>query len=409
MLIAIQYLQPEPDLNSFSPEEARGKLRAAGGILPVTHVLVGWEIPRRLLDACSEETRRLGARLYRWQPMLSGDGVFHILPEWRVRNMAGNPVAGYQGIEEFTFVCPNHPSVQYAIQQHLHKILTEGLYNGFFLDRIRFPALAKDPVENLACFCEHCRRKASDLGLDLDEVKDEIGHLSRTATGRARFIKTILNEVPNNAPADELTALERFLLFRQSSITRCVQIVCEQLQRAGVQIGLDGFAPALTNLVGQELRGLGATSDWVKVMTYAHVNAPAGMPFELAGLLDWLMLAGMDEKAALAELAKAVHFKMPSNRADLLREGLSATALRAEVSRGVLAGGAPLLVGIELVEVPGVTQLDDEQIRRDLQAVLACAPAGLALSWDLRHIPLERLKLVSEAIDLHPPVNTCNR
>lgn len=407
MPIAIQYLQPEPDLDSFTPDEVRETLRAAGEMLPITHVLVGWSVPPRLLDACREETQRLGAKLYRWQPMLSGDGVFRPLPEWRVRNMVGHPVAGYQDIEEFTFVCPNHPSVQYAIQQHLHRILAEGLFDGFFLDRIRFPTLANDPLENLACFCEHCRRKASDLGLDLDEVKDEILHLSRTVIGRTRFIHTVLNDAPANAPAEELTALERFLLFRQNSITRCVQIVCEQLQRAGAQIGLDCFSPALTNLVGQELRGLGAASDWVKVMTYVHVNAPAGMLFELMGLLDWLLLAGMDEKAALTELGRAAHFKLPSTRAELLQEGLPTAALRAEVSRGVLAGSAPLLAGIELVEVPGVTHLSDEQIRRDLQAVLACAPAGLALSWDLRHIPLERLKLVGEELEQTPLSGAC--
>jgi hypothetical protein len=409
MLIAIQYLQPEPDLNTLSPEEVQEKQRAAGETLPITHVLVGWNIPQRLLDACREETRRMGAKLFRWQPLLTGDGVFRPLTEWHVRNMEGKPVTGYQDTEGFTFVCPNHPSVQNNIQEHLHDILREHPYDGLFLDRIRFPGLSYDPVRNLACFCEHCRYKAADQGLDLDEVKDEIMRKAQSTEGRLQFAKALFNVEQKHKSTAELTVLERFLLFRQSSITRLVQIISEQLQHAGLQVGLDCFAPTLTKMVGQDLSSLSMSADWVKVMTYARVNAPAGMPYELMGLLDWLMQSELDEKTALTELGRTAHIKMPSSREELLEKGISVDALRSEVSRGVLASGAPLLAGIELVEVPGVTQLNDAQIRADLKALLSSGPAGLALSWDLRHIPLERLKMVGEEIDRLPPVAQCCR
>jgi len=54
-----------------------------------------------------------------------------------------------------------------------------------------------------------------------------------------------------------------------------------------------------------------------------------------------------------------------------------------------------LLVGIELVEIPGVAELKTEQIRADLAAVCAGEADGLVLSWDLWHMPLDRLELVS--------------
>jgi hypothetical protein len=316
-------------------------------------------------------------------------------------------VTGLGDGEEFTFACPNHPSVQYAVQEHLRSILEEKLYDGLFLDRIRFPALRDDPIANLGCFCEHCRRKAAEEGLDLDETGRELIEGARTARGRIKIVEKFLNDPFSNRPANEPSALERFISFRKNSITRFVQIASEQIRHAGLQVSLDCFAPALAGMVGQDLRALGATADWVKVMTYAHVNAPAGMPYELTDLIDWLLRSGLDERTALAELEKALHYKMPSNRSGLVQNGLSAEALRVEVSRAILETGAPLLAGIELVDLPGVTRLHDEQIRKDLRAVLSCNPAGLALSWDLRHIPLERLKLAADDINHHFPLTSC--
>jgi hypothetical protein len=44
-----------------------------------------------------------------------------------------------------------------------------------------------------------------------------------------------------------------------------------------------------------------------------------------------------------------------------------------------------------------VAQLDTEQIKADLSAFRRAGADGLALSWDLWHMPLERLDLVKSA------------
>jgi hypothetical protein len=66
------------------------------------------------------------------------------------------------------------------------------------------------------------------------------------------------------------------------------------------------------------------------------------------------------------------------------------------VQRGRAAGVSPLFAGIELVEIEGVAQLDREQILADLRAFREAGADGLVLSWDLWHIPPERLDLVRE-------------
>ena len=57
-------------------------------------------------------------------------------------------------------------------------------------------------------------------------------------------------------------------------------------------------------------------------------------------------------------------------------------------------GVSVLLAGIELVELAGVSVLDPAQIAVDLMAFHQAQSDGLVLSWDVWHIPIERLDLV---------------
>jgi hypothetical protein len=52
---------------------------------------------------------------------------------------------------------------------------------------------------------------------------------------------------------------------------------------------------------------------------------------------------------------------------------------------------------VELVEIEGLCALDTTQIASDLRALRASGADGVVLSWDLWHIPLERLDLVKVA------------
>jgi hypothetical protein len=88
---------------------------------------------------------------------------------------------------------------------------------------------------------------------------------------------------------------------------------------------------------------------------------------------------------------------LPLSRGALEQDGLSPSALESEVRRGVEACTVPVLAGLELVDVQGVTHLTPHQIEADLAGVKRAGVAGLAISWDLWHIPLDRLDLVRRA------------
>jgi hypothetical protein len=381
---AVQYLEDGPGVSGISPAEARAKLRAAAERLPISMVLLGWNVPPALRDACAEETRRAGAQLYRWHPLLTGDGVFSPRPEWRVIGLAGRSVSGFRDMPEFTFVCPNRPAARDAVLERLGRSLEGGVYEGVFLDRIRYPSPAGDPEERLGCFCGDCERAAEEAGFDLRPVRDRIRACLKSPEG---FLRALFRggEEP----------LETFLQFRGRSVAQMVERAARLARSAGIAtVGLDCFSPALARAVGQDLGLLDRHSEWIKVMTYGHTNAPAGLPFELASAMDWLVGRSIAEGQALAAVAESAGIATPESRAGLIRDGLRAEDLASEIRRARAAGVKKVLAGIELVDLEAVTRLSREQIRADARAFRDAGADGLALSWDLWHIPPAYLELV---------------
>jgi hypothetical protein len=399
LMIAIQYLEPGPGITKITPAAARRKLRLAFERLPLTTVLLGWRLPPELVEACAEETQRHRAHLYLWQPVFAGDGVLVPEPDWQVTGLNDNSLAGFRGMPEFTFICPNKPAARQAVLSHIEAVLHTGAYQGIFLDRIRFPSPAADPTQLLACFCPDCRSAAAQQGLDLDEVKRSMRALVVQPGGGARLLRHILAETGGalDAAFNDLAIVDRFMQFRKQSVTRLVEAAARLARGHGLLVGLDCFSPCLAGLVGQDLAELSACCDWIKVMSYGHTFAPAGLPFELLGLSTWLEKQdGLDERTALQVVAETTNLPLPVSRESLLQNGLSPHALGVEIRRARTLGVNRLLAGIELVDLPGVTRLNTAQVQADLAEFQAAGVDGLVLSWDLWHIPQKRLDLIPE-------------
>ncbi len=395
--ITIQYLENSPEIAQLDLKLVVNKLRAAAERLPFTHLLIGWHVPMFLLNACRKEAERLGIRFLRWQPLLTGDGVLQPRLDWQTHGLAGHKVTGYHGLPEFTFACPNHPGVQEAVASHLDHLVRQGLYQGFFLDRVRFPSPSADPINDLGCFCEHCIRKAALVGLDLGQIRTDILAQTKKQEGRLSLVKTLLSGKADPANSGPWQAISQWLAFRKHSVCDFLTSISQPLRTAGLEIGLDCYSPSLTHLVGQDLRGLSGMVDWIKLMTYAHTLGPAGLPFELSGLFHFLTsTAHLNEGDAFDLMSHSIDLPLPSSIRALEREGLSSLALEKEIRVGVAACSVPTLAGMELVELEGVTSLRRDQIRSDLLAVKSSGVAGLAISWDLLHISLERLDQVRQ-------------
>ena len=394
-IVAIQYLE---DLAHIPVEKARNKLRTAFDILPITKVLLGWNLPEPLVNMCARECRRNGASLYRWQPVLTSDGTFKPSPEWCTIGFNNKSVPGFQQLPEFTFACPNHPEAKEAVHNNIKQIIDNGPYQGIFLDRIRFPSPTAAPDQQLACFCKECEKKAASQGLDFKLVRKGIASLLSDTAGIKTFIHLFFNpEFPANETDIELRAVHAFLSFRAESITNFVRDVSLGVTKKGLSVGLDCFSPALAYSVGQDLSSLTNCSDWIKVMSYAHTYGIAGLPYEFIHIINWLMQKkGFTEPEAIQLLAEATHLPFPTTIKEIREKGFSPEVLAIETKRAQKAGIKNCLPGIELVDTEDLTSLNTEQIKADLKAFKDAEADGLVLSWDLWFMPLERLELVKK-------------
>jgi hypothetical protein len=397
--LAVQYLEGGPDIAHIAPRDAQRRLHLAFGCLPISDVLVGWNLPEPLIRVCVEETNRASARLYRWHPLLTGDGTFVPRLEWQSVGLGGDPIPGFRGMPEFTFVCPNRPEVRAGVLGHLREVCESGLYQGIFLDRIRYPSPAPDPAAFLACFCEDCCRAAAAEGFDLEAARRCIDELLSSPDGVQSAVNVLLNRRATDAALDDpnLASLGAFLEFRAQIVSRFVQEAGRVIRASGLKVGLDCFSPCVAYMVGQDLRALDSFCDWVKIMTYGHTLGPAGLPFEILALASWLTEQhGLKEPDALACVSRATRLALPSTRHELRRRGLLSAALADQVYRARCSGIRSLLAGVELVELKGISNLSPAQIRSDLRAIRSAKPDGVVLSWDLWHIPLDRLDLVRD-------------
>jgi hypothetical protein len=271
--------------------------------------------------------------------------------------------------------------------RHAEDLVKTGMYDGIFLDRIRFPSASHKFPDDLVCFCEHCTQAASKQGLDLDLIRQHILQASTDVKKGMCLVETIFS---GNNPVDstDLDIMKRFFAFRQVSISSVVCDVAKVFHGTGMEVGLDCFSPSLTNLVGQNLSRLGGCADWVKIMTYARTLAPAGLPYEYSGILKFLVgRLGMEEKCALEKLEELSGIPLPSNQQEFESIGFDPSVLTKEIDRGIHETRAPILAGIELIEDPHVIPLNENEWEMHMEAIKIANPAGLSISWDLLKIP----------------------
>jgi len=396
-MLAVQYLENGSYITGISPEQARARLGETFARLPIDYVILGWNLPKKFVEACAQESSRAGAKTFIWHPLLTGDSFNPVQPEWQTIGVNGERVPGFRDQPDFTFVCPNQPAAHEATLRRLRQVIWGRDYQGVFFDRIRYPSPVADPNRDLACFCSDCQRLAAAEGLDLRVVQKMLQTLlAEPASGRLpAYLKVLLDATADVSSDPDFEMLRHFLDFRTRSVTRIVQAAAEIVRSEGLSVGLDCFTPALAYMVGQDLAALDAHCDWIKVMTYAHAYGPAGLPFELSALAGWLTgFPTIDEGRALNWLAQAAHLPLPTDMIALREFGLSPEALGVEIRRARAARIQTLLAGVELVDLEGVTHLNSDQIEGDLRAIREAGPDGLVLSWDLWWIPLERLEIV---------------
>jgi hypothetical protein len=313
----------------------------------------------------------------------------------RSRGWGGWAEKGGDVEETFRFACPNNPAVREKTTLRLRELLQRYDFKGVFLDKIRFPSPANGADEMLSCFCEHCRRAAQAEGFDLDAVLSvfadgaldgNASSLQRSCSGH--WLDTI-------AEAHPLVA--RFLAFRTKSVASLVGQLADECRRLGRSVSLDLFSPSLAPLVGQDYQRLKQCCDWAKPMTYRLARGPAGLRLEIPALIEGVAQSfGLDEAQVVEWSARHAGFDQ-----DMLRqtreEAVPFTFMQREIEAAVRAmTPVPVYFGLELVSQPGVIDVTPADVIGMIEAGHAANAAGLVISWDLLHAPIDGIRALAE-------------
>lgn len=383
--LLIQYLEPSPAVDALTPSEARDHLARAFDQLPVTDLALGWRLRPTLVSAVRSVVPS-DVTVWRWVPVFVDSGEGRAVDPLVAVGPGGTPPPPFGDMADFRFLCLDQDEVVEAGLSRAIELAREIEADGVLLDRIRWHSPSPDPAAELSCFCETSRQAAAQAGLDLAQVAAAVTAMADTLVGRRALVSALLGRAADGPLRD-------FLDRRAGTVTRAVEWLASGLQDAALRAALDVFTPALTRSVGQDPGALGPLGEWSKSMTYFEALGPASMPFELAGYGRWLKAAG--EKDAAGFLADLLGFPAPGSGG----HGAQSDALNQETTKLIeTIGLARSVVGLDAVEIPGVCEVDDDDLDARVRS-LRRSGVGASPCWELLFIDEQRTKLIAEAWD----------
>jgi len=331
-------------------------------------VMIGWN-PGAAVDDIIYFIKEHGTDVYLWLPVFSGlDGFTPLI------GTDGNPVVhNYKAEkgERFDFGCPVDPKNIIHIKRFFEANFNNGVYDGIFLDKIRYPSFISglDPV--LTCFCSHCQQ-IHNLSRDIKTSNSEnpLGIIS-------------YNDLHYNLDSSLLTGLFQ---YKSKTITEAITDISKYFRDLGYKIGLDLFAPYLSFFVGQDYTGLAPNADFIKPMFYRKTLAPAGLPFELdmyASAFGGDIHRIESRKQYLLDVLRT-----PSIDVDFINREIN------NINR--VLGDTKHYAGIEINYNKKIAPVTTDYIHENITGLQNVD--GFALSWDLCSTPDENIDAVIDAL-----------
>jgi len=353
--------------SAVSPEKIdirsiKDKLKRIYSRRHIAGAYIGWNKDVDLSDI-TELLKEKGTEIYFWLPVFS-----------ELSQLAGfKPLIGIDGKkietihnsgneELFMFCCPANPiNVEIAIGVY-EKYYDNDLYDGIFLDKIRFPSFIGGAGTVTSCYCDYCRSKF-DLPYENElDITDAANPLGITSYKDLRY--------------DMDPAYKKLFDYKARAVFNSLENMCTYFRKRGLKICLDLFAPFISTFVGQDYHSLLEITDIVKPMLYNKTNAPAGLPFEIntyASAFD-----GNKENALKRKehLLKTVGYGFGFIGREV--EGINRIIKQKELN-------TKLHAGIEINCVENIAPVTKEYIKESVANVKSAD--GIIASWNLNTIP----------------------
>ena len=351
-----------------------GKLKKILKKTNIVNAIIGWypspapdkASPRHNNTDLSEIISLLknnGTDIYLWMPVFS-----------ELEALAGfRPIIGHDGKpleinynmgtgENFVFYCPaNNENIEKIIETY-EKNYNKEIYDGVFLDKIRFPSFISGLSSVLGCFCNYCRSK-----YDLPEISelhtpDSMNPFGINSYSALRY--------------DVNGAFKKLFDYKCDAVFNSLECLCAYFRGRSLKIGLDLFSPFLAYFVGQDYHRLLYLADFVKPMFYSITNAPAGLPFEIN-----MYTAAFDDNADNAEKRKRSFLNCTGYGNGFINSEI--TGIRKIIDENKLK--TKLYAGIELNYNESIAPVTEGYIRESVAKTKGAD--GIVTSWDLNTTP----------------------
>jgi hypothetical protein len=328
----------------------------------ITNAIIGWNNDADL-SAIIPLLKQNGANVYLWLPVFSElHALADFLPLFASDNREVKTNYNIGNGEKFLFCCPANTKNSDKFIEVFEKHYDKGVYDGVFLDKIRYPSFFGGTGSVLTCFCDYCRSK-----YDLPEIGDLYPHENENPLGISSYNELRYNLKPS---------CKKLFDYKCDAVFHSLERLCVYFRGKGLKIGLDLFAPFMAYFVGQDYYRLIQLADFVKPMFYNITNAPAGIPFEIN-----MYANAFDNDAQNAEKRKEQFLSYIGYGNSFINNEI------AGIRKIIVDNGLKtmLYAGIEINYDEDIAPVTEDYIRESVKA--AGGADGIVASWDLNTMP----------------------
>lgn len=344
----------------YSSQDILLRLQMVVELVPVDKVILGWYPDPHMYQSIGAFLNSRGIDMVLWMPVFSEVGDF--VPVDPARDLWGNAIdsgPAQQG-ETFNFCCPSSDTNIRAVLDIYRNHYSQCGFKGVFLDRIRTHSFGGGVSGVLSCGCDNCRRKFLDRGLSLDLVAEEYDRL-----GDDFFSISAYSPAQGYSFANKLAS--DFFKIKKHIVSGGISELCRCFKGMGLTVGLDLFAPLVSDFVGQDYHLLASHADFIKPMLYRRTFAPAGVGYEYDLLHQHAPSA-------------TGYPQMQMDRDFLLAQ--------VESLRNLPCDKFP---GVEINYNQQLVPTDPEYIRSSIQTIIQGGADGVTLSWNIMEAPREHI------------------
>lgn len=346
---------------NYTAEEIITRLEEVTEQIKVSKVIIGWSIEPEIYRQVGDYLHAKNIAMLLWLPVFAE--TEEMCSSTPAVDLEGNIPANFNLTEgeAFLFSCPSDPENAANILRIYDQYFSGVGFDGVFLDRIRTQSFVGGVSGVLSCGCPICAEKYAEEGVDLAEVAQEYDLQADS-----------FFDVEGYTPADGFTFknLLAASYFRAKGhiVSGAVAAIADSLRKRTGTIGMDLYAPFMSQFVGQDYAILSRHADFIKPMLYRKTNAPAGMGFEY-GLLKQALPNAEGYPDIVQDL-------------DFLNSQLQAM-------EPYQTGKYP---GLEINYRQGVAETSAEYVRESAQAIAQHGFNGAVLSWNIMEAPDAHIK-----------------